>query len=331
MNIKEQIKVNGFISEPIDSEINLFDGIRELVRKKNAVILAHYYVKPEIQDVADFVGDSLALSQKAAETNADIIVFAGVHFMAETAKILSPDKKVILPDLTAGCSMADSCPANDFEKFLQKYPNHTVVSYVNTTAAVKCITDIVCTSSNAVQIIESLPKEEKIVFAPDRNLGNYISRLTGREMVIWDGACHVHVEFSLNGILDLKQINPNAKIIAHPECEAPVLKIADFIGSTKQLIDFSKNDSSQKYIVATEPGVLHEMKKQSPEKEFIPAPGEDAGCVCSECEFMKRHSLEKLYNALKFETPEITLEKNIIERAKLPIINMLDISKKLKL
>ena len=331
MNINKQIEENGFIKVDSKEEINFVKEIKKLKKEKNAIILAHYYVNSEIQDIADFVGDSLALSQQAAKTKADMIVFAGVHFMAETAKILSPEKKVILPDLNAGCSMADSCPADDFAEFLKDYPNHTVVSYVNTTAEVKRLTDIVCTSSNAKQIIESIPEDQNIVFAPDRNLGNYISRETGREMVIWDGACHVHVEFSLEGILQLKKAYPDSLIIAHPECESPVLKIADFVGSTSQLINFTKESDAQKFIIATEPGVIHEMQKQSEGKMFIPAPGEDADCACSECEFMKRHTLEKLYTAIKYEAPEILLSDDVIREAKQSIIRMLEISEKLKI
>lgn len=328
---KEQVDKNGFITEKIDDKINLPEEIEKLKNKKNAVILAHYYVKDEVQEIADFVGDSLALSQKAAKTEADIILFAGVHFMAETAKILSPQKKVLLPDLNAGCSLADSCPAKDFESFAKKYPEHTVVSYVNTTADVKALTDIICTSSNAKQIIESIPEEEKILFAPDRNLGNWISRQTGREMVIWDGACHVHNEFSLPGIIDLKNRHPEAKLISHPECQKPVLEVSDFIGSTSNLINFTKTSDAEKFIVATEPGVIREMKLANPEKEFLPAPGEDAECACNECEFMRTHDLAKVYNTLKYEIPEIKLDENIRKKALKPIERMLEISEKLGL
>lgn len=314
-----------------ENSINYFEEIKKFRKEKNAIILAHYYVDGEIQDIADFTGDSLALSQKAAETDADIIVFVGVHFMAETAKILSPSKKVLLPDLEAGCSLADSCPTKEFDEFIKLHPYHTVVSYINTTAEVKALTDIVCTSSNAVEIIEIIPEGEKIIFGPDRNLGNYISRLTGREMVIWDGACHVHNEFSLEGILKLKEENPNAKLISHPECPKPILLVSDFIGSTKALVDFSVKDPSNKFIVATEPGVLHEMKKLSKNKEFIPAPGESGECACSECEYMKKNSIEKLYLCLKNETPEILMEKELMDNARSSINKMLDISKKLGL
>ncbi len=323
----KEIKQKGFISlTKEDENLNLKEEINKLKKEKNAVILAHYYVKGEIQDIADFVGDSLALSQKAADTKADIIVFVGVHFMAETAKILSPDKKVLLPDLNAGCSLADSCPSEDFKNFILKHPDHTVISYVNTSAEVKALTDIVCTSSNAVKIVESIPKNKKIIFGPDRNLGNYISRLTGRDMVIWDGACHVHSEFSLEGILEQKKNNPNAVIIAHPECPKPILTISEFIGSTSALIKFTKESNAKQFIVATEPGVIHEMKKLSQDKFFIPAPGEDAECACSECEFMKLNSIEKLYTCLKYEKPEIIIEEEIRKNAYKPIKRMLDLS-----
>ncbi len=327
----EDIKKYGFINSKIDSNINLIDEIKKLKQEKNVVILAHYYVTGDIQDIADFVGDSLALSQQAAKTDADMILFAGVHFMAETAKILCPDKKVLLPDLNAGCSLADSCPADDFAEFVKQHPDHTVISYVNTTAEVKALTDIICTSSNAKQIVEMLPKDKPIIFGPDRNLGNWVSRQTGREMLIWDGACHVHSEFSLERILELKQQNPDAKIIAHPECPKPVLEVSDFVGSTAGLIKFIEKDDNQKYIVATEPGVLHEMKKVSPDKFFIPAPSDDAECACSECEFMKRHNLEKVYNCLKYELPEITMDEDMRKQAYKSIKKMLDISAELGL
>jgi len=325
--ITEEISKNGFISlNENDKNLNLINEIEKLKKEKNAVILAHYYVDGSIQDIADFVGDSLSLSQKAAETTADIIVFVGVHFMAETAKILSPDKKVILPDMNAGCSLADSCPDKDFEEFIKNHPNHTVISYVNTTAKVKALTDIVCTSTNAVKIVESVPEDEKIIFGPDRNLGNYISRLTGREMLIWDGACHVHNEFSLEGILEQKKQNPNAEIIAHPECPKQILTISKFIGSTSALIKYTKEKDTNTFIVATEPGVIHEMKKLSPDKFFIPAPGEDAECACSECEFMKLNNIEKLYTCLKYEQPEILIDEEIRKKAYKPIKRMLDLS-----
>ena len=325
LNKLKEIKEKRII-EIENSDIDLKKEIARLKKEKNAVILAHYYVDGEIQDIADFVGDSLALSQKAASTDADMIVFVGVHFMAETAKILSPNKKVILPDLNAGCSLADSCPDNDFEEFLKQHPDHVVVSYVNTTAKVKALTDIVCTSSNAKKVVNSIPKDKKIVFGPDRNLGNYISRMTGREMVIWDGACHVHNEFSLEGILEQKKQNPNAKIIAHPECPKQITLISDFVGSTSGLINFVKEDDAKTFIVATEPGVIHEMKKISPDKFLIPAPGEDAECACSECEFMKMNNIKKLYSCLLHELPEIKVDKEIREKAYKPIKAMLDLS-----
>jgi quinolinate synthase len=305
--------------------------IKQLKEKKNAIILAHYYQTGDIQDIADFVGDSLALSQKAASNSADIILFAGVKFMAETAKILAPQKKVLLPDLNAGCSLANSCKAEDFEKFLKENPGRTVISYVNTTAEIKALSDIICTSSNAVQIVESLPPDEKIVFAPDRNLGNYILSKTGRDMIIWNGTCHVHEEFSLEAILKLKEENPNAKIIAHPECELPVRLVADFIGSTSSLLQFTKKDKGNCYIVATEAGIIHQMIKENPGKRYIPAPPRDSTCGCSECSFMKLITIEKILNCLKNEKPEITLDNKIIMRAQKPIIRMMEISEKLGL
>ena len=301
--------------------------IKKLRSEKNAVILAHYYQTGDIQDIADFVGDSLALSQEAASTNADIILFAGVKFMAETAKILSPEKKVLLPDLEAGCSLADSCKADDFKKFVAKNPGRTVVTYVNTTAEIKALSDIICTSSNAIQIVESLPPDEKIIFAPDRNLGNFVINKTGRDIVVWDGACHVHEEFSLEAILELRETNPGAKVIVHPECELPIRMIADFIGSTSALLQYSKTDNSNKYIVATEVGIIHQMQKANPCKVFIPVPPKDSTCGCSECNFMKLVTLEKIYKCLDTELPEIKLDNNIIEKARKPIIRMLEISK----
>ena len=309
----------------------LLREIKALKKKKNAVILAHYYQIPEIQDLADFIGDSLALSQKAADTSADIIVFAGVKFMAETAKILSPEKKVIIPDLMAGCSLADSCKKEDFEKFIHENPGRTVITYVNTTAEIKALSDICCTSSNAKQIIESLPEDEKIIFGPDRNLGNYIKSLTGRDMLVWNGACHVHEEFSLEAILKLKKENKGSKIIAHPECEMPVRLVADYIGSTAGLLSFVNRDEGKVYIIATEPGIIHQMQKSQPEKKFIPAPPKDSTCGCSECNFMKLITVEKIYKSLKFEEPEITVDPAIIERAAVPIKRMLEISAKLGL
>jgi len=311
--------------------MDIKEGIKRLRTEKNAVMLAHYYQTGDIQDIADFVGDSLALSQKAASTNADIILFAGVKFMAETAKILSPEKKVLLPDLDAGCSLADSCNASDFRKFLVENCGRTVVTYVNTTAEIKALSDIICTSSNAVQIVESLPRDEKIIFAPDRNLGNFVVNETGRDIVVWSGACHVHEEFSLEAILELRKTNPGAKVIVHPECELPIRMIADFIGSTSALLEYSKTDNSNKYIVATEVGIIHQMQKANPDKIFIPAPPRDSTCGCSECSFMKLTTLEKIYNCLDTESPEIKLDNDIMMKAQKPIIKMLEISKKLGL
>jgi len=302
--------------------------LKRLKSDKNAIILAHYYQTGDIQDIADFVGDSLALSQKASSNSADIILFAGVKFMAETAKILAPEKKVLLPDLNAGCSLADSCKAVDFEKFIKDNPGRTVISYVNTTAEIKALSDIICTSSNAVQIVESLPPEEKIIFAPDRNLGNYVLNKTGRDMVIWNGTCHVHEEFSLEAILRLKKENPDAKIIVHPECELPVRLVADFIGSTSSLLQFTKKDKGNCYIVATEVGIIHQMKKECPDKIYIPAPPVDSTCGCSECGFMKLITIEKILKCLKSETPEIIIEKETLLRAQKPILRMMKISEK---
>lgn len=302
-------------------------SIKQLCKEKNAIILAHYYQTGEIQDIADFIGDSLQLSQKAAETNADIIVFAGVYFMAETAKILSSQKKVLIPDKDAGCSLADSLSAKDFAEFLKKYPDHTVITYVNASAEIKAMSDIICTSSNAVKIVESVPKDKKIVFAPDRNLGNYINSLTGQNMVVWDGACHVHEEFSLERILELKKDYPKAKLIAHPECKKPILIISDFIGSTAALLSFVQNDDANEYIVATESGILHQMVKACPEKQFIPAPPTDSTCGCNDCKYMKLNTLQKIYLSLKNEAYEIRLDKEIIEKAKKPILKMLELSK----
>jgi quinolinate synthase len=302
--------------------------IQKLKAEKNAIILAHYYQTDDIQDIADFVGDSLALSQKAAANNADIILFAGVKFMAETAKILAPEKKVLLPDPEAGCSLADSCRPEDFKKFIAENPGRTVVSYVNTTAEIKAMSDIICTSSNAVSIVNFLPPEEKIIFAPDRNLGNYVQNLTGRDIVVWNGTCHVHEEFSLESILKIKEQYPDARVIVHPECELPVRMIADYIGSTAALLKYTIQDKGKSYIVATEPGIIHQMKKANPGKLFIPAPPRDSTCGCSECNFMKLITVEKIYNCLKDEKPEILLDKDLIEAAQKPIRRMLEISGK---
>lgn len=304
--------------------------ILELKKQKNALILAHYYQIPEIQDIADYVGDSLGLAQKAAEAKVDMIVFAGVHFMAETAKMLNPDIPVILPDLEAGCSLAESCPLDKFIEFKKKHPDHIVISYINTTAAIKTETDIVCTSGNAIQIVESFPKDQKIIFAPDKNLGGYINRVTGRNMVLWDGTCEVHDILSTEAIFKMKEENPEAKLVAHPECNAAVLEIADFIGSTTAMLKFTKTDSADKYIIATETGIIHQMQKDSPDKEFLVVPSDET-CSCNDCPYMKLNTMEKLYLALKNEKPSIYLDDDIIEKAKKPIEKMLDISKRLNL
>ncbi len=324
-------ETKGYVDREVDDSLDLPEEIHRMRKEKNAVILAHYYQEGDIQDIADYVGDSLGLSQQAADTDADIILFAGVHFMAETAKILAPRKKVLIPDTRAGCSLADSCPPEEFAAFKKKYPDHTVISYVNTTAEIKALTDIICTSTNALQIVQSLPEDEKIIFAPDKNLGNYIQRVTGREMVIWNGACHVHEEFSLERILELKKENPDAQLIAHPECEKPVLLVADHIGSTTSLLKYTISDPGSTYIVATESGILHQMKKASPEKIFIPAPPKDSTCACSDCNFMKMITMKKIYNTLKYEVPEISLEQNLMDRARGSIVRMLEISRELNL
>ena len=307
---------------------SLKEKILKLKKEKNAIILAHYYQEPCIQEIADYVGDSLGLSQVAAETNADIILFAGVHFMAETAKILNPKKKVILPDLNAGCSLADSCPPHIFEKFIQAHPNHIVITYVNCSAEIKAMSHIVCTSSNSIKIVESVPENIPIIFAPDKNLGNYIIQKTGRKMVLWDGSCVVHEAFSLNKLIELYKKHPDAKIIAHPESETPILETASYIGSTSGMIDFVKNDSSSKYIVATEAGILYKMQQAVPEKTLIPAPSnENNTCACSECGFMKMNTMQKVYDCLLNESPEIVVSKTIQKKALVPIKRMLDLSK----
>jgi quinolinate synthase len=315
----------GFLDIPIDLSLDLFQEITRLKKEKNAIILAHYYQDADIQDIADFIGDSLALSQQAAKTDADIILFAGVHFMAETAKILCPQKKVLLPDLNAGCSLADSCPADKFAEFKAKHPDHLVISYINCSAEIKALTDIICTSSNAEQIVESLPKEQKIIFAPDKNLGAYIRKKTGRDMVLWDGSCMVHEIFSLEKITKLKNKYPDAKLIAHPECEAAVLELADYIGSTSGLLNYVKKSQAKEFIVATEAGILHQMNKINPEKLFLAAPPNNS-CACNDCPHMKLNTLEKLYNCLKYGQPEIMLPLDLIEKAKKPIVRMLELS-----
>ena len=300
--------------------------INRLRKEKNAIILAHYYQMGDIQDIADCVGDSLALAQWAAKTTADIIVLCGVHFMGETAKILSPEKKVLIPDTEAGCSLADSCPADEFEKFVKAHIGYQVISYVNTTAAVKALTDVVVTSTNARKIVDSFPQDAKLIFGPDRNLGNYINSITGRKMVLWDGACHVHEQFSLEKILELKKLYPEAEVIAHPECKQPILTIADFIGSTAALLSHTEMSPKTKFIVTTESGVIHEMRKRSPHKEFIPAPPNDSTCACNECSFMRLNTMEKLYLCLRDEAPEILIETVLREQAVKPIHRMLDLS-----
>ena len=330
MNREEWVN-KGFVDEPVDKSIDLKAAINELKKEKNAVILGHYYQKGEIQDIADYIGDSLALAQIAAKTDADILVMCGVHFMGETAKVLCPDKKVLVPGLNAGCSLADSCPADKFAEFVKEHPGYTVISYVNTTAAVKAVTDVVVTSTNAKQIVESFPKDEKIIFGPDRNLGNYINSITGREMLLWDGACHVHEQFSVEKIVELKAQYPDAVVLAHPECKSVVLKLADVVGSTAALLKYAVNSDKQRFIVATEAGIIHEMQKKCPQKTFIPAPPNDSTCGCNECNFMRLNTLEKLYNCLKYEFPEVTVDPEVAKEAVKPIKRMLEISEKLGL
>ena len=312
------------------SDLEIRKKINELKEEKNALILAHYYQVPDIQDIADYVGDSLGLAQKAATSNAKLIVFAGVHFMAETAKILNPETKVLLPDMEAGCSLAESCPKDKFKEFKQQYPDHVVISYINCSADIKAMSDVICTSGNAVQIVESFPKEQKIIFAPDKNLGGYVNQITGRNMVLWDGTCEVHDVLSTEAVINLKLDHPDAKLIAHPECKATVLELADYIGSTTAMLQYTKTDTSKKYIVATETGILHQMKLSSPEKDFFIVPTDET-CSCNDCPYMKLNSLEKLYLCLKNEKPEIVLETSLIQQAEKPIRRMLEISKKLNL
>src|SRR5690349_1350411 len=322
---KNEVQEKGFLDVDIDPTLDLFAEIERLKKEKNAIILAHLYQEPDIQDIADYIGDSLGLAQQAAKTQADMIVFVGVHFMAETAKILNPSKKVLIPDLKAGCSLSESCPPPLFKKFKDQHPDHVVISYINCSAGIKALTDVIVTSSNAKVIVESFPKDQKIIFAPDKNLGSYINKKTGRKMLLWNGACMVHEIFSLEKITRLKVRHPNAKLIAHPECEDPVLRIADYIGSTTGLLKFTKSDPSKEYIVATETGILHQMVKANPEKTFIPAPP-DNSCACNDCPHMKRNTLEKLYLCMRYETPEITMEESLRVAAKKPIDRMLEIS-----
>lgn len=317
----------GYIDAPVPAEVkDLKEEIARLKKEKKAVIMAHYYQKGEIQDLADYIGDSLALAQKAAQTDAEIIVMCGVHFMGETSKILCPDRKVLIPDMTAGCSLADSCPAEEYAEFIKAHPGHTVISYVNTTAEVKALTDIMVTSGNARKIVDSLPSDEKIIFGPDRNLGEYINSVTGREMVLWNGACHVHERFSLEKIKELKKEHPQAEILVHPECRKPLQMIADKVGSTAVLLKHAVESPVKEFIVATESGILHEMERKCPEKTFIPAPPEDSTCGCNDCSFMKLNTLEKLYNCLRYEQPEIIVDKELAEKARRPIERMLELS-----
>ena len=317
----------GYLEKKIDPSLDLFQEIKYLQQKKNAVILAHYYQNADIQDIADYIGDSLGLAQEAQKSKADIILFAGVHFMAETAKILNPNKKVLIPDLNAGCSLADSCPPEKFSEFKKNHQEHIIITYINCTAEIKALSDIICTSSNAVQIVESLPKDQKIIFAPDKNLGAYINKKTGRNMVLWDGACMVHEIFSFEKIMKLKLQHPKAQLIAHPECEGVILEKADFIGSTTALLNYSKKDSCKEFIVATETGIIHQMQKASPDKIFIPAPPNN-NCACNDCPYMKLNTIEKIYIALKYEQPEILMSENLLKNAKKPILKMLELSAK---
>ncbi|MFI5151641.1 MAG: quinolinate synthase NadA [Bacteroidia bacterium] len=323
--MKDALLTKGYLDVKVDPSIDIFEEIKKLKKEKNAILLAHYYQENDIQDVADFIGDSLGLSQQAAKTKADIIVFAGVHFMAETAKILCPDKKVLLPDLNAGCSLADSCPPEEFSKFKAAYPGHIVITYINCTAEIKALSDIICTSSNAVQIVNSIPKDKGIIFAPDKNLGRYVMQKTGRDMVLWNGSCMVHEIFSLEKINKLRNEHPSAKLIAHPECEASLLSTADYIGSTTALLKYTTQSESKEFIVATETGIIHQMQKASPGKLFIPAPP-TTNCACNDCPHMKLNTLEKLYLCLKYEKPELIIPSQLIEKARKPIDRMLELS-----
>ena len=327
--IKDTWKNLGFVDEAIPEATDIKKEIRRMCEEKNALIMAHYYTYGEVQDIADFVGDSLALAQKAAQTDAEMIVMCGVHFMGETCKILCPEKKVLVPDLNATCSLAESCPADKFADFVNAHPDHTVISYVNTTAATKAVTDVVVTSGNARQIVESLPQDEKIIFGPDKNLGNYINSITGRNMLLWDGACHVHEKFSLEKILELKKEHPEAKVLVHPECKGPLVKVADKVGSTAALLKYSIESDATEFIVATESGILHKMQEAAPEKTFIPAPPDDSTCACNECNYMKLITLKKLYNCLKYEWPTVEVDAEVAKKAVRPIKRMLEISEKL--
>jgi quinolinate synthase len=328
--IENEITEKGFLDREIDPTLDLFAEIEKLKKEKKAIILAHLYQEPDIQDIADFIGDSLGLAEKAATTDADMIVFAGVHFMAETAKILNPGKKVVIPDFKAGCSLSESCPPPLFKKFRQQHPDHIVISYINCSAGIKALTDVICTSSNAKAIVESFPKDQKIIFAPDKNLGGWINRETGRDMLLWNGACMVHEIFSLEKITRLKVRHPKAKLISHPECEEPILRISDFVGSTTQLLAYVKNTPHQEFIVATEAGILHQMQKQAPDKTLIPAPP-DNSCACNDCPHMKRNTLEKVYLCMKYEQPEIIMDEELRLQAKKSLDRMMDISRQVGL
>lgn len=325
-NINNRWLEKGYVDEPI-GKIDVVEEIIKLKKEKNAILMAHYYQESEIQDIADIIGDSLALAQKAVNVDADIILLAGVHFMGETVKILNYDKKVLVPDLNAGCSLADSCKFDDFKSFIAEHPGYKVVSYVNTSAAVKSITDVVVTSSNALKIVKSFPDNEKIIFGPDRNLGSYINSQTGRNMLLWDGACHVHEKFSVERILALKEQYPDAQIISHPECKKPIILISDYVGSTAALLSYVGTSNCQTFIVATEFGILHQMQKMYPDKQFIPAPPTDSTCGCNNCEYMKLNTLEKIYLTLKYEWPEVKIDKELAIAARVPIDNMLELSK----
>lgn len=320
-----EVNVEGFVNEPVDPRLDLFEAIKLLKIQKNAVILAHYYQDPDIQDIADYIGDSLGLAQEAAKTQTDIIVFAGVHFMAETAKLLNPTKKVLMPDFRAGCSLADSCPPQEFKKFREAHPDHVVISYINCTAAIKAQTDIICTSSNAIKVVESVPKGTPILFAPDKNLGAWVAKKTGRDLLLWNGTCMVHEIFSLEKITKLKAAHPQALFIAHPECEEVILKMADYIGSTTGLLNFTRENPAKTFIVATESGILHQMQKSSPEKTFIPAPPTN-NCACNDCPHMKLNTLEKVYLCLKHELPEVQIDPLLFDNALKPLQRMLEIS-----
>lgn len=329
-SVLESVKKRGYFDQPVDASLDLFEEITKLKKEKNAVLLAHYYQDADIQDIADYIGDSLGLAQQAEKTNADMIVFAGVHFMAETAKLLNPNKKVVIPDLLAGCSLADSCPPDKFRTFKEQYPDHVVISYINCTAAIKAQSDIICTSSNAIKIVESVPADKQIIFAPDKNLGRYIERKTGRKMILWDGSCMVHEIFSDQKISQLKNRYPNAKVIAHPECEEHILKLADYIGSTTGLLKYAINSSEKEFIVVTESGILHQMQKASPDKIFIPAPPTN-NCACNDCPHMKLNTMEKIYLCMKYEIPEVCIAQELMQPALAPLKRMLAISAKVGL